>query len=210
MVKALITGVIQLKIPKSIRCPSKNFLHKQTKTNLVSCISSETTETTGQEGGVAKDWAQQVDEAEKQMTLDEYKKQIEAKKRAQTEKLPQFKTRTAGEGEDPKAWEKPAEVYRKKTNADDSEEEEEEEVSGVEDNESEEELEEEQSGGKKKLIVIPLHFKPIDVPRGSARGGPRRGGNPRYRDRPPRDEQGAREHGDLLGESTPLFLSLSF
>ena len=130
------------------------------------------------------------------MTLDEYKKQIEAKKRAQTEKLPQFNTRTAGEGEDPKAWQKPAEVYRKKNNADESDEDEEEEVSGAEENESDEDLEEEQSSGKKKLIVIPLHFKPIDVPRGSSRGGQRRGGNPRFRDRPARDEQGGRKQDD--------------
>jgi hypothetical protein len=130
------------------------------------------------------------------MTLDEYKKQIEAKKRAQTEKLPQFNTRTAGEGEDPKAWQKPAEVYRKKNNADESDEDEEEEVSGAEENESDDDLEEEQSNGKKKLIVIPLHFKPIDVPRGSSRGGRSRGGNPRFRDRPARDEQGARKQDD--------------
>ncbi len=73
-----------------------------------------------------------MDEAEKQMTLDEYKKQIEAKKRAHQEKLPQFKTRVAGEGEDPKHWQKFEQEYRKKNDEEESEEEEEEEGSGVE------------------------------------------------------------------------------
>jgi hypothetical protein len=124
------------------------------------------------------------------MTLDEYKKQVEAKKRANQEKLPQFKTRAAGEGEDPKEWQKPEHVYRKKTDGDESDEgEDEEEGSGVEgkfrfeinksktflfiENESGEEVEEEHLSGKKKLISIPLRFKPIDIPRGS-RGGQRR------------------------------------
>jgi len=141
-------------------------------------VTEETAETAGQ----IASWAQQVDEAEKQMTLDEYKKQMEVKKRAQQEKLPQFKTRTAGEGEDPKGWQKPAQVYRKKTNADQSDDEEEEEEEEIDEDEDVEE-EEEQMVGKKKLINIPLHFKPIATGRGgSARGG-RRGGNPRYRER---------------------------
>ena len=141
-------------------------------------VTEETTDAAGQ----AASWAQQVDEAEKQMTLDEYKKQLEAKKRAQLEKLPQFKTRTAGEGEDPKGWTKPAQVYRKKANAEQSgDEEEEEDEDEVEDDDEAEE--EEQLIGKKKLINIPLRFKPIETGRGgSARGG-RRGGNPRYRER---------------------------
>lgn len=141
-------------------------------------VSEDVTEPTGQ----VTSWAQQMDEAEKQMTLDEYKKQLEAKKRAQQEKLPQFNTRTAGEGEDPKGWTKPVQVYRKKANAEQSDDEEEEEEE--EEVEEDEDLEEEeQMVGKKKLINIPLHFKPIATGRGgSARGG-RRGGNPRYRER---------------------------
>ncbi|CAF4576482.1 unnamed protein product [Rotaria socialis] len=47
--------------------------------------------------GASKGWAEQVDEAEKQMTLDEYKKQLEAKKQAQHDKVPQFNRRTANE-----------------------------------------------------------------------------------------------------------------
>jgi hypothetical protein len=66
------------------------------------------------------------------MTLDEYKKKIEEKKRAQQEKLPQFKTRAAGEGEDPKSWQKFEQEYRKKNDGEESEEEEEEEGSGEE------------------------------------------------------------------------------
>lgn len=134
------------------------------------------------------------------MTLDEYKKQLEAKKRAHQEKLPQFNIRTAGEGEDPKNWQKFEQEYRKKTDGEESEEEEEEEGSGEEgslitltyslsnhvfvlENESGDDLEEEQASGKKKLIAIPLRFKPIDLPRGSAnsRFGQRRGGGNRYR-----------------------------
>lgn len=73
-----------------------------------------------------------MEEAEKQMTLDEWKKQIEAKKRAQQEKVPQFKTRIAGEGEDPKNWHKFEQEYRKKPDGDESEEEEEEEEGSAE------------------------------------------------------------------------------
>jgi len=92
---------------------------------LFSFLISEITETTPQTAPPPKDWSQQVDEAEKQMTLDEYKKQIEAKKRAQQEKLPQFKIRAAGEGEDPKHWQKFEQEYRKKNDGEESEEEEE-------------------------------------------------------------------------------------
>ena len=55
------------------------------------------------------------------MTLDEYKKQIEAKKRAQQEKVPQFNRRTAGEGEDPAAWKKFEQEYRKNEGGDEEE-----------------------------------------------------------------------------------------
>ncbi|CAF4653906.1 unnamed protein product [Rotaria sp. Silwood1] len=161
-------------------------------------ITDETTETTGP---TSKDWAQQVEEAEKQMTLDEYKRQLEAKKRAYQEKLPQFKTRVAGEGEDPKNWHKFEQEYRKKTGDDEDEDEEDEDGSGIEENESGEELEEEHIGGKKKLITIPLRFKPIELSRGSAgsRGGQRRGGN---RFRPNRDEQ-PRSTSPTQGQSSP-------
>jgi len=144
-------------------------------------ISDEINELTAQSAPASKDWSQQVDEAEKQMTLDEYKKQMEAKKRANQEKLPQFNTRAAGEGEDPKALQKLGHEYRKKNDDDESEEE---EGSDVEENDSGEEVEEEHNSGKKKLISIPLRFKPIEMPRGT--GGQRRGGG---RFRPNRDEQ---------------------
>jgi len=145
-------------------------------------VSDEITETTAQ-STANKDWATQVDEAEKQMTLDEYKKQVEEKKRAHQEKVPQFKRREAGEGEDPKQWHKFEQEYRKKNGDDDEDEDEDEE----EEEEAEEEYEEEQAG-KKKIITIPLRFKPIDSQRGSggSRGGQRRGGN-RYRSN--RDDQ---------------------
>ena len=161
------------------------------------------------------------------MTLDEYKKQIEAKKRAQQEKLPQFNRRVAGEGEDPKAWQKFEQEYRKKNEGEESGEEELEEGEGSEGlliemirwniydvlsgNESGEENEEEQISGKKKIITIPLRFKPIDIPRGGpagSRGGPRRGGAPaagRYRDRPNRDDQTRCTESFL-----PIFFSSKF
>jgi sulfite reductase alpha subunit-like flavoprotein len=66
------------------------------------------------------------------MTLDEYKKQIEAKKQAQHEKLPQFNRRTAGEGEDPNNWQNFKHVYRKKNPGEESNEEDLEEESGAE------------------------------------------------------------------------------
>ncbi len=144
------------------------------------------------------------------MTLDEYKKQLELKKRAQQEKLPQFNRRVAGEGEDPKTWQTFEQEYRKKNEGEESEDEELEEGSGGEglfmrksidskqnqfflylENVSGEENEEEQISGKKKVITIPLHFKPIEIPRGGpmgSRGGPRRGSG-RFRDRPSRDDQ---------------------
>ncbi len=142
------------------------------------------------------------------MTLEEYKKQLEEKKRAQQEKLPQFNRRVAGEGEDPKTWQTFEQEYRKKNEGDEPEEEELEVGSGSEgqfieinrlirkkifinlENESGEENEE-QITGKKKIITIPLHFKPIEIPRGGSagsRGGQRRGTG-RYRDRPNRDDQ---------------------
>lgn len=163
--------------------------HESNHVSISIYFLREITEAAGQ-ASQTKDWAQQMDEAEKQMTLDEYKKQIEAKKRANQEKLPQFNTRSAGEGEDPKNWQKPAQVYRKKNadGSDDEDDEEGEEGSGEEENESEEEYEEEQFVGKKKIITIPLRFKPIDSGRGSSRGGPRRPAGPgRFRENAPSD-----------------------
>ena len=171
---------------------------------------------TGDAAGAAttppKDWSQQVDEAEKQMTLDEYKKQKEEQKKLNQEKLPQFNRRTAGEGADPKQWAEPQQVYRKKTGDDQDDDDEaesgdegrskENEPSDIqclcyviESGSGEEEAEEEHTTGKKKIISIPLQFTPIDGPRGPAggfnsRGGPRRGGGVgRSRDRPGRDDQ---------------------
>lgn len=144
-------------------------------------------------GSTAKDWSQRVDEEEQRLiTFDEYKKQIEEKKKLTQEKLPQLKRRTAGEGEDPKAWKPPEQVYRKKNEDDGSDEEEEEGEAEQEEVESEEETDE-QSVGKKKLIQIPLFFKPIETPRGGSggRGGRRGGPRPQAeRSAPPRDEQG--------------------
>lgn len=152
---------------------------------------------TGGETSAPKDWAQQVDEAEKQMTLDEYKKQLEAKKRAQQEKVPLFKTRTANEGEDPKVFKELGEAYRKK-NADGASEGEDAESDAEEVGSDDEDADEGQTIGKKKVISIPLRFKPIEVPRGPAGsfgprggGGQRRGGGGgRYQERTNRDEQG--------------------
>lgn len=160
-------------------------------------ICREPTETPGDGTAPApKNWSQQVDEAEKQMTLDEYRKQVEAKKRAQQEKVPQFNPRAANEGVDPKQFKDFAQEYRKKNEGEESEEEVEEEDEGrmrsesiadrlvlfLENEEEEENDEEQQASGKKKVINIPLYFKPIEMPR----GGPRRGTG---RFRPNRDER---------------------
>ena len=108
---------------------------------------SEITEATAQTAAPSKDWAQQVDEAEKQMTLDEYKKQIEAKKQAHQEKLPQFNRRTAGEGEDPNNWQNFKHVYRKKNDNEDSNEE---EIEGESDGEGKFEF------GNKSIFILDL------------------------------------------------------
>lgn len=84
-------------------------------------IFSETADTAGQAASSSKGWAEQVEEAEKQMTLDEYKKQ-KAQKRAQNEKAPQFNLRAAGEGEDPKNWKPVAQEYRKKNEGEEDDE----------------------------------------------------------------------------------------
>lgn len=55
------------------------------------------------------------------MTLDEYKKQIEAKK--QGHQLPQFNRRAANEGEDPSKWQNVKHVYRKRNDDEASDEE---------------------------------------------------------------------------------------
>ncbi|CAF1407567.1 unnamed protein product [Rotaria sp. Silwood1] len=149
--------------------------------------TTDQTATAAAAAAASKGWAQQVDEAEKQMTLDEYKKQLEAKKQAHHEKVPQFNRRAPNEGVDPKEWQKFEQKYRKKNDDEESNDEENEEGSGDEENESEEDIEEENISGKKKIITIPLRFKPIEFPRGS-RGGLRRGTS-RYQDRPYRDDQ---------------------
>jgi hypothetical protein len=76
-------------------------------------------------------------------------------------------------------------------------------------NESIEEIEEEQISGKKKIITIPLHFKPIEMPRGTGgpRGGQRRGGN---RFRPNRDEQPRCKYFEILSSFVFYFLFLSY
>ena len=69
-----------------------------------------------------KDWAEMVDEDEKkqQLTLDEYKEQIQAKKRAQQEKIPKLNRRVAGEGVDPKDWSHFARKYHKNNEDEDN------------------------------------------------------------------------------------------
>jgi len=57
------------------------------------------------------------------MTLDEYRRQLEEKKRANQEKLPQFNRRTAGEGEDLGNWQNFKHEYRKKNDNEESDEE---------------------------------------------------------------------------------------
>ena len=144
-------------------------------------------------GAAPKDWAQRVDEEEQRLiTFDEYKRQIEEKKKTAVEKLPQFNRRTAGEGEDPKAWKAPEQVYRKKNEDDATDDDDEEAVESQGEEAASEDEGDEQLVGKKKIINIPLRFKPIETPRGSLGGrGGRRGAPRPSADRPaPREDQG--------------------
>ena len=75
-----------------------------------------------EEASAAKNWSERVDEAEKQqLTLDEYRKQMETKKKLNQEKLPTLKRRAANEGEDPKTWMEVQQVYQKKNDDDEVE-----------------------------------------------------------------------------------------
>ena len=56
------------------------------------------------------------------MTYDEYKKQLNAKKQVQKEKIPQFNRRAAGEGEDLRNWQNFQHKYQKKNDDDKSDE----------------------------------------------------------------------------------------
>lgn len=133
-----------------------------------------TTSPSAPTGSSRKDWSTEVDEAEKnQLTFEEYKRQQDELKRLAQEKVPALKPRVAGEGEDPKAWKKFEQVYRKKNDDDASEDEEEEEVEDEDDGQ-------EEYVGKKKVLNIPLTFKDKPITRGTggsfeSHDGPRRG-----------------------------------
>lgn len=62
-----------------------------------------------------EDGAEQVGDSENnpQMTLDEYKEQCKAKKKAAASVVPKLNIRVAGEGEDPRCWVTPQWIYRK-------------------------------------------------------------------------------------------------
>lgn len=125
-------------------------------------------------------WHDVVEEAEqRQLTLDEYKRQNEAKKKLAQEKIPALKPRAAGEGEDPNAWKQVQQVYRKKNDDEVSEED-------AENEDEESEVDEEETAAKKKILTIPLTFKdnqPRDT-RGSFNSGRKfRGGSAGNRER---------------------------
>lgn len=144
-----------------------------------------------------------LEEERKQMTLEEYRRQQEEKKKSAQEKLPTLKPRTAGEGEDPKAWKKYEQVYRKKNEDGETEEDEQEGQESEEDDEQEEE-----SGSKKRILTIPLKFKDDpDTRRGSFRGSgrPRGGENRRQRDYDSNDQRSGppEKSGDQKSEGRP-------
>ncbi|KFM78487.1 Plasminogen activator inhibitor 1 RNA-binding protein, partial [Stegodyphus mimosarum] len=109
---------------------------------------------------------EQVEESVREMTLDEWKREQEAKR-----VVPKYNLRKPGEGEDDKQWKK-SYVLKKKLKDEDEEQDEDDEV------------EDEDFGRKgqhRQLLDIQINFS--DSRRGSrgrgrgARGGPRSGGN---------------------------------
>ncbi|PRD31884.1 UNVERIFIED_CONTAM: Plasminogen activator inhibitor 1 RNA-binding protein [Trichonephila clavipes] len=141
---------------------------------------------------------EQIQEAVKEMTLDEYKKILEAQRT-----VPKFNIRKPGEGEDPKQWKK-GYVLKKKVPIEEEEE---------DDDDDEEEEEEEcgSKGQKKVLLDIQINFS--DSRRGmrgrgrggrnSSRGAGRDGGNRDFaRDDRYRGGRG-REAAKKIGQQAP-------
>ncbi|XP_015906664.1 SERPINE1 mRNA-binding protein 1 [Parasteatoda tepidariorum] len=131
---------------------------------------------------------QQIQDAMKEMTLDEWKKEQEAKR-----VVPKYNLRKPGEGEDEKQWKK-GYVLKKKPKEDDEEEEEDDE-------------DDEYARRGPQKVLLDIQFNYADSRRGNrgrgrgGRGGPRSGprdnanrDSPRE-DRPPRDGRGGRGGG---------------
>ncbi|GFY68180.1 plasminogen activator inhibitor 1 RNA-binding protein [Trichonephila inaurata madagascariensis] len=141
---------------------------------------------------------EQIQEAVKEMTLDEYKKILEAQKTVY-----KFNIRKPGEGEDPKQWKK-GYVLKKKVPIEDEEEEE---------DDDDDEIEECGSKGQKKVLLdIQINFS--DSRRGmrgrgrggrnSSRGGPGRDGGNRDFARDDRYRGGrGREAAKKIGQQAP-------
>ncbi|KAG8195808.1 hypothetical protein JTE90_004811 [Oedothorax gibbosus] len=122
---------------------------------------------------------EQMEEAIKEMTLDEYKREQEAKR-----VVPKFNLRKPGEGEDDKQWKK-GYVLKKKP------------VEEEEDQDEEEDVEDDEYARKEKQkVLLDFQFNFTDSRRGTrgrgrgGRGGPRGGArdNP-MRDGPPREDR---------------------
>ncbi|CAL1279607.1 unnamed protein product [Larinioides sclopetarius] len=130
---------------------------------------------------------EQIQEAVKEMTLDEYKREIEAKK-----PVHKFNIRKPGEGEDEKQWKK-GYVLKKKV--------------PLEDEEQDDDDEEEEEFGRKgqQKLLLDFQFNFTDSRRGmrgrgrGGRGGPRGGAN---RDAPREDRLRENRPGRGGREST--------
>ncbi|GFT96807.1 plasminogen activator inhibitor 1 RNA-binding protein [Nephila pilipes] len=103
---------------------------------------------------------EQVQEAVKEMTLDEYKKEIEAQKTVH-----KFNIRKPGEGEDQKKWKK-GYVLKKKVPIEDEEQ------------DDDDDIEEEDNGRKGQKVLLDIQFNFYDSRRGMrGRGRGGRGGS---------------------------------
>lgn len=128
----------------------------------------ENTETKENEPTTTEEGAEPAEEAPKEMTLDEWKKEQEANR-----SVPKFNLRKPGEGEDTTQWKK-LYVLKKKAREDDDDEEEEEEEDDIE-----EEEEFGRRGRQRHLVDIQINFSDSRRGRGRGRGGRGTGGRGR-------------------------------
>lgn len=154
--------------------------------------ATKAADVSGEEGKDGDQTEEQMQEAVKEMTLDEYKREQEAKR-----VVPKFNLRKPGEGEDDKQWKK-GYVLKKK-----QEEE--------EDQDEEEDVEDEDLARKaQQKVLLDFQFNFTDSRRGTrgrgrgGRGGPRGGArdNPRD-DRAPRDDRMRDNRGPRGGRDPP-------
>uniref|UniRef100_A0A1W7RA01 Plasminogen activator inhibitor 1 RNA-binding protein n=1 Tax=Hadrurus spadix TaxID=141984 RepID=A0A1W7RA01_9SCOR len=128
----------------------------------------ENTETKENEPTATEENAEPVEEAPKEMTLDEWKREQEANR-----SVPKFNLRKPGEGEDTTQWKKLYVLKKKARDEDDDDDEEE------EDDDIEEEEEFGRRGRQRHLVDIQINFSDSRRGRGRGRGGRGTGGRGR-------------------------------